>query len=120
MENLTNTYGLILAAQLIDASDIIGAYDLFLFDRSVTLASDNAVGGPGVSDADALFSLGVINFPFPSDMGGVRMSDIDSISKPVRANANGLIYGALVTRSGHTFFGATTALQVNLHFSLDV
>lgn len=114
----TNTYGLILGAQFIDAADITGAVDLFLFDRSVTFGSDNAA--PSISDADALFSLGLIQFPFPSDLGGVRMASIDSLSVPVKANASGIIYGRLVTRSAHTFFGAVGNIQVNLHFSLDV
>lgn len=114
----TNTYGLILGAQITDVSDVIGAVDLFLFDRSVTFGSDNAA--PSISDADVLFTLGVINFPYPYDLGGNRMSSIDSLAVPVKANASGQIFGRLVTRSGHTFFGAATALQVNLHFSLDV
>ena len=114
----TNTYGLILGAQLVDAADIIGAFDLFLFDRSVTFGTDNSA--PSVSDADMLFSLGVINFPYPLDTGGNRVAHVDSIALPVKANASGLIYGRLVTRSGHTFFAAVGNLQVNLHFSLDV
>ena len=114
----TNTYGLILGAQLIDAADIIGAYDLFLFDRSVTFGTDNAA--PSVSDADMLFNIGVINFPYPLDTGGNRLAHVDSIALPVKANASGLIYGRLVTRSGHTFFAAAGNLQVGLHFSLDV
>lgn len=114
----TNTYGLILGAQLADKADIIGAVDLFLFDRSVTFGSDNAA--PSISDADALFGIGYIEFPFPKDLGGVRLSSVDSLSLPVKANASGIIYGRLVTRSGHTFFGAAGDLQVNLHFSLDV
>ena len=114
----TNTYGMILGAQLVDAADIIGAVDLFLFDRSVTFGTDNSA--PSISDADALFTLGVIEFPYPKDLGGNRMAHIDSIAVPVKANASGLIYGRLVTRSGHTFFGAAGNLRVNLHFSLDV
>ena len=114
----TNTYGLILAAQLTDAADVTGAVDLFLFDRSVTFGSDN--GTSSLSDADSLFTLGVINFPPSYDQGGNRMTHIDSLALPVKANASGTIYGRLVTRSGHTFFGAATNLQVNLYFSLDV
>ena len=93
-------------------------FDLFLFDRSVTFGTDNSA--PSVSDADMLFSLGVINFPYPLDTGGNRVAHVDSIALPVKANASGLIYGRLVTRSGHTFFAAVGNLQVNLHFSLDV
>lgn len=114
----TNTYGMILGAQIVDAADIIGAVDLFLFDRSVTFGTDNAA--PSISDADALFTIGAINFPAAYDLGGVRVSTIDSLAVPVKANASGIIFGRLVTRSGHTFFGAVGNLQVNLHFTLDV
>lgn len=114
----TNTYGIVLGAQVVDKADITGAVDLFLFDRSVTFGTDNAA--PSISDADALFSLGYIELPYPKDLGGVRVSSIDSLSLPVKANASGIIYGRLVTRSGHTFFGAATDIQVNLHFSTDV
>lgn len=114
----TNTYGVILGATLVDKADITGAVDLFLFDRTVTFGTDNAA--PSISDADALFTLGVISFPYPSDLGGVRMASIDSLALPVKANASGIVYGRLVTRSGHTFFGAAGDLQVGLHFSLDV
>lgn len=114
----TNTYGLILGAQLADKADVIGAADLFLFDRSVTFGTDNAA--PSVSDADSLFCIGVIEFPYPKDVGGARLASIDSLAVPVKANASGIIYGRLVTRMGHTFFGAAGDLQVNLHFSIDV
>lgn len=116
----TNAYGLILGAVLTDESDIIGAVDLFLYDRSVTFGTDNAA--PSISDADNIFALGSIAFPFPKDVGGARMSSIDSIALPVQANASGIIYGGLVTRSAHTFFsaGGVDSLNVRLLFSTDV
>jgi hypothetical protein len=109
----------ILAAQLVDKANIIGAVDLFLFDRSVTLASDNAAG-PNVSDADMLFTQGVIEFPYPKLAGSNRLSHIDSLGLAVKPNvaATGF-FGALVTRSGHTFFGAAGDLQVVLHYTVD-
>jgi len=114
----TNTYGIILGATIVDAADVIGAVDLYLFDRSVTFGTDNVA--PSISDADALFALPKVPFPFPDDLGANRQASIDSIGLPVKANASGTIYGWLVTRSGHTFFGSTGDLQVGLHFTLDV
>lgn len=116
----TASYGLILGAVLTDESDIVGAMDLFLYDRSVTFGTDNAA--PSISDADNIFSLGVIEFPFPKDLGGCRMSSIDSLSIPVQANASGIIYGGLVTRSAHTFFsaGGADSINIRLLFSTDV
>jgi hypothetical protein len=84
----------------------------------VSFGTDNAA--PSLSDADALFYLGTIEFPVPYDFGGVRVSHIDSLALPVKANASGIIYGRLQTLTGHTFFGAATDIQVNLHFSTDV
>ena len=116
----SNTYGLILGAVITDESDIIGAVDLFLFDRSVTFGTDNAA--PSISDADLLFSVGMIEFPYPKDLGGARVASVDSLAVPVVANASGIIYGGLVTRSGHSFFsaGGADSLQVKLIFSTDV
>ncbi len=114
----TNTYGLILGATLVDAADITGAVDLYLFDRSVAFGTDNLA--PTISDADVLFTMGKIAFPFPDDFGSSRLATVDSIALPVKANASGIIYGRLVTRSAHTFFAAVGNLEVDLHFSLDV
>lgn len=110
---------IIVAAQLVDAANIVGAVDLFLWDRSVTLASDNAAG-PAVSDADALFTQGVIEFPYPKLAGNNRISSIDSLAVPIKPNVAGTgFFGSLVTRSAHTFFGAVGNLQVILHYTTD-
>lgn len=110
---------IIMSATLIDAANIIGAVDLFLWDRSVSQAADNAAG-PAVSDADALFCQGVIEFPFPKLAGNNRISHVDSLAIPVKPNvaATGF-FGTLVTRAAHTFFGAVGNLQVILHYSTD-
>lgn len=114
----TNTYAFITGAVLHDAADIIGAVDLLISDRSVTFGSDN--GTPSISDADNLFLLPPLQFPYPIDLGGNRLAAVDSLALPVKANASGIIYGRLITRSGHTFFGAVGNLQVDLYFSNDV
>lgn len=116
--NLGVTNAIILSATLVDKANIIGAVDAFIWDRSVSLASDNAAG-PAVSDADALFSLGVISFPYPLLAGNNRISSIDSLAIGVVANASSTIYVSLVTRSGHTFFGAAGDLQVRLTYTKD-
>ncbi len=116
--NIGSTNAIILSASLIDKANIIGAVDAFIFDRSVTLASDNAAG-PNISDADALFHLGTIEFPYPKLAGANRISSIDSLGIGVVANASTTIYVGLVTRSGHTFFGAAGDLQVRLTYTKD-
>lgn len=110
--------GYIIGATLVDKANIIGAVDAFIFDRSVTLAADNAADA--ISDADALFKLGLISFPQPTAQANNRTAHIDSLAIPVVANASNTIYVALVTRSAHTFFGAAGDLQLRLNYSKDV
>jgi hypothetical protein len=110
---------IITGAELVDAANIIGAVDLFLWDRSVTQAADNAAG-PAVSDADALFTQGVIEFPYPKLAGNNRIATLDSLARQIKPNVAGTgFFGTLVTRSGHTFFGAVGNLQVILHYTTD-
>lgn len=105
----------IQSATLLDQSAVIGAVDLYLFDRSVTVSSDNAAAA--FSDADMLFCLGVISFGAP--IGGTGNSIATAVSGlGIMPNATSL-FAAMVTRSGHTFFGAATALAVSLHILQD-
>lgn len=119
--NMGAASGIIMSATLVDKAGtggVIGAVDCFIFDRSVTLAADNAAHA--ISDADALFKLGMISFPYPVTETNNRTAHIDSLAVPFVANASNTIYCALVTRSGHTFFGAATDLQLRLTYSKDV
>ena len=114
----TNVMGAIVSAVIHDAADIIGTVDLILSDRSVTLGTDNVA--PSGSDADELFGIPPINFPYPLDLSNNRRGSIDSIFAAVNSNASGQIFGRMITRSAHTFFGAATNIQVDLYFSIDV
>lgn len=108
--------GIIQSATLMDASAVIGAVDLYLFDRSVTLAADNAAAA--FSDADMLFCLGVISFGTP--IGGTGNSIATSVAGlGIMPNATSL-FGALVTRSANAVFaGGATSLAVSLHILQD-
>lgn len=104
--------GTIVGATLVDANDIIGAYDLVIFDSSVTLASDNAAFA--VSDADALKVVGLI--PLAAyDIGNNRVAQQYNLAVPYLCNGGTSLYGGLITRAGHTFFAATTDLTVVLY-----
>ena len=107
--------GVIQSATLLDQAAVIGAVDLYLFDRSVTLAGDNVAAA--FSDADMLFCLGIISFPAPQGGTGNSISTVVS-GLGIMPSATSL-FGALVTRSGHTFFGAVTNLAVSLHILQD-
>lgn len=103
--------GMIVGAAVIDAADIVGSLDLFLFDSTVTLAADNAAFT--LSDADALKVVGIV--PLAAfDIGANRLIQMFNLAIPYICTGTSL-FGAVVTRSAHTFFAAATDLQVNLY-----
>lgn len=111
--------GIIIGAVLTDKSNIVGGVDAFLYDRTgITLAADNAADS--ISDADSLFQLGVIQFPPGIAKGLNRVSVLDSLAIPFVANSTTVLGLQLVTRSGHTFFGAVGDIQVRFLYSKDV
>lgn len=104
-------YGTIIGATLLDKAKVVGAVSLYLFDRSVTLSSDN--GAADFSDSDMLNYLGVIEFPPPVSVSANAATQVEPLALPIKCNATSL-FGALVTRTGHTFFGAVGDLVVTL------
>ncbi len=108
--------GIIQSATIVDASNILAACDLYLFDRSVTVASDNAAAG--VSDADALFCQGVVLFPTPGTLLNNKIIFAPGPGVGFKCDATTL-YGMLVTRTGHTFFATSTAITVILSILQD-
>jgi hypothetical protein len=112
--------GLLVAATLLDEVKITGDVWLYLFDRSVTLAADNAAAD--FSDGDMAFCLGVVKFPQGDDVTSNRFAQWPTSTSPpflLKANSGTSIYGALVTQSGHTVFTAVTNLKVALHVQPD-
>lgn len=109
--------GTLIAATLLDEAKITGDVWLYLFDRSVTLASDNAAAN--FSDADMVYCLGVVKFPQGDDVTDNRFAQLANVGFQVRANSGTSIYGAMVTKSGHTFFSAVTNLKLALHIQPD-
>lgn len=116
--NLGSTPALLTNARLINATVNLAATTLFLYDRSVTAATNNTAHS--VSDADRLFCIGYIDFPYPASDALGQVAEVDSIGKMVKANASNTIYGILVTRSTHTVhFGAATDITIGLSGSKD-
>ncbi len=102
--------GYIVGVTLIDESDIIGAYDVVFYDTSVTPAADNAAFSIS-SDADAIRTVAVV--PLSTyDTGANRIAQSGPIRIPYVCNGGTSLYALLVTRAGHTFFGATTSLKL--------
>ena len=106
-------FGYIVGVTLVDAADIIGAYDLVLTRSSITLASDNAAYA--ISDADALNIVALIQLNGAYDLGNNRIAQATNIRIPFDCSGGTSLFGGLITRSAHTFFAAVTDLQLILH-----
>ena len=89
------------------------ALDLFFFDRSVTLAADNAA--VSISDADMVFCLGVVNV-LVSDYDATAVNSIATVSVnlPVMAaDAGKRIFMAIVSRGAPTYAASSLVISVN-------
>ena len=84
----------------------------------MTLATDRTADS--ISDADALFKLGLLPMPFPTAQTLNATAHLDSLAVPFVANASSTIFVQMVTRSSHTFFGAVGDLVLRLTYSKDV
>lgn len=107
----------VVSGVLVDKADITGAVDLFLFESTVTPAADNAANA--WSDADMAKCVGVISFPQPFDSANNRVAvAVGGLPLVIQPGVTTL-FGHLVTRSAHTFFGAVTDLVVRLGIIAD-
>lgn len=105
--------GTITMAQIVDAADVCpvtGGYDIYLWQASVTVASDNAAG-PGASDADMLKLVNKIEMPAFRDEGANRLAVAQGAWEVWSDDTT--LYYSLVTRADHNFFAAATDLQVS-------
>lgn len=105
--------GMIVGAVLVSAADIIGPFDLVITDASVTLAADNAAYA--ISDADALHVVALLQLAGAYDIGNNRIAQVYNLAVPYICSGGTSLFGGLITRSGHTFFGAVTDLQLDLY-----
>lgn len=103
--------GTIVGVELIDAADIIGAYDVVFYNSSVTVATDNAAFG--VSDADVLKQVGIASLT-AFDTGANRAAQCFNLAIPYICNGGTSLFAGLVCRVGHTFFGAVGNLQLKV------
>lgn len=104
--------GIIRAAALLDKADVIGGVDVYLFRASITPASDNAAVSFSDSDMDSW--IGTIQLPYADDTGANRAAYAGGLQVPYDCSGGTTLYAATVTRSGHTFFGATSDLRLSL------
>lgn len=101
--------GTIVGVALVDAADIIGAFDVVFTRSSITPAADNAAYS--ISDADAVKIIGIAQLAGSLDIGGNRVAQMFNCAIPYDCAATSL-FATLITRSAHTFFAATTDLQL--------
>lgn len=119
--SVTGWGGLIVAAVILDKAQKIntGDFELWLFDRSVTGAGDNAAAE--WSDADMAHCVGRIKW-LTADW--VNFSTTNShnqqtgLAIPYTCAATSL-FGTLVTRQGNAFYTAATDLRVSLRVLRD-
>lgn len=109
--------GTIVSAVLLDKADVITDVRLHFFRSNVTLAADNSAFA--VSDTDMQDHCGYLQMPSAIDVGGNRISTLGNIGLGYDTGAGTTLYVALETRSGHTFFGAATDLNLTLTLLLD-
>lgn len=103
--------GRITNVVLVDVADIIQQYEVIFFRASVTLASDNAAFS--VSDSDMINNLvDVVSLIGSYDLGGNRVAQSGPVLIPYDCSGGTSLYAALLTRANHTFFAATTDLQL--------
>lgn len=101
--------GQILSVNLIDYAKVVGAVDIFVFNAASTPAADNAAN----SWADQTGLMGVINLPSPLASANQSVATVTNVGLGYVCAASSLFLN-LVTRSGHTWFGAATDLKLSI------
>lgn len=113
----TGQGGIVAGAVLLDKPKVLSAtpadVDLLLFTSSITGASDNAAFDD--SDTDMGEYVGRIRFYLADwmSMSSNAVNERQGLSIPYVCDATSL-FGILVSRTNHTFFGAVTDLRVTL------
>jgi len=106
----TGGSGTIVAVQLIDQSDIMGAVDVVFSRASITLAADNAAYA--ISDADSLNVIGLVQLAGAYDIGNNRIAQAYNLAVPYDCSGGTTLYASIITRIGHTFFTAGALPQL--------
>lgn len=109
--------GRIKSVVLISAADITGSFDVVFTNASITLASDNAAYA--ISDADANKIVALVPLVGAYDIGNNRIAQALNLNIPYDCSGGTSLYAGLITRAGHTFFGATTDLQLTVYVERD-
>jgi len=97
---------------VIDASDTLAAFDLAFYDRSVTVATDNAAAS--TSDSDELFCQGVVSFAAANivDIGPNKVATMIPGNGgyhcvQIQAAGDNKLYGIMIARAAITPVAST-------------
>lgn len=103
----------ITSATLIDKDKLVGACDLYLFDRGSTPSADNAANS--WADGDAFNGLTIVSFetPVASALNSTARAML-GLPVVVMGNSSTDIKGTLVTKTAHTYFTAATNIRIRL------
>ena len=96
-----------------DRADVLGAVDIYLFNASVTPAADNAAVSFSDADIEKLCSP-VIQLTTNTDLGLNKTTGAAAWWERTVVLPAGVLYVCMVTKSGHSFFGATSDVKLNL------
>lgn len=108
--------GRVIGCDFRDYADIVSAVQLYFFQGSVTFGTDNAA--PSISDADSLKFVGQLPVAL-TDLGGVRVGSVDSVSIPYVLDGTDLYVYAVAVSIAASFFGAVTDLRLRVHLTRD-
>lgn len=113
----TGGTGRIVGITLLDVNDIVGAYDVVIFNSTATAATDNAAFA--VSDGDAAKIIDLVQLAGAVDIGNNRLVKSGPISVPYNCSGGTSLYAMLICRFAHTFFAAATDLTLTLWLERD-
>ena len=110
-------YGEVCNVVVTDKAAVLGAAELWLFKGTAapTVAADNAA--LSIADADLPNLVGVweLSKVYTTALNKIVTLAVTQGEAPYFTGPNGILYGVLVTRSGHTFFGAVGDVTVTIY-----
>lgn len=114
----SKTDAILQSITLLDEGDVIGACAIWFGTAAFALGSDNAA--PSITDANARLIKGYVEMPPPIDLGGCRVSVIDSLALPLHADvgATGIPF-RFTTFTANGVFAAAGDLKARFGFVVD-
>lgn len=110
-----NVHAVVAALTLVDYAKIVGAMELRFFRDTTTPAADNAAASWSDADEDKIVGGGVVQVPAPLTDGLNGVSAVPNLWFQGRTGTgHPNFYLDIITRSGHTFFGAASDLRIKL------